>query len=107
MIRRLAIATVFSCWAALVALACKPLPDPETPPVPVDPGPPPDPTPAATACGRAAQHALALHCTTDALTFEDACSRYESLGGASAWHPDCMADPLVTTCQQLEACRSK
>lgn len=110
MIRRLAIATVFACWAALIGLACRPLPDPQEPP-----GPAPEPIPpsdvdagpvATTPCGRAAQHAVALGCVNDATSFEGACSRYEQLGGAFRWNPDpCMVQSA--SCEELEGCRSE
>lgn len=110
LMRLLGMLVVFGCWTALFALAVTgpgchpqtppaPLPEPDGPPADVDGG-----TPAATACGRAAQRALALRCTTDAVSFEDACSRYEALGGESSWRPEpCMVS--AESCEQLSDCR--
>jgi hypothetical protein len=104
---------VFACWASLAALACngagcRPIPEPVTPPgpapVPDPPGPVADAGPVATTpCGRAAAHAFALHCTTNAPLFAETCERYAELGGASAWDPDCI--DRASSCSAIEQCR--
>lgn len=85
---------------ALLALACC-----TTPPAPVpDPPPAPEPGPAATSCERACAHAVELRCTQDAALCTETCTRYEELGGQSAFNPRCME--RAPDCETLELCRS-
>ncbi len=74
-----------------------------TPPGPVIPDPPPNPTPAAT-CSTACANAVRLKCTTDEPLCNEACARYEQLGGDSAWPTSCLTAAL--SCVELDACRS-
>jgi len=110
-IRRAAIATVFSCWVVLIGLACRPLPEPVTPPGPVvDPVDPPsdlDAGPGSTACERACAKADELDCDHDGAPDPQcpgACERYEEMGGAFRRNPECQA--RASTCAEHKACRA-
>lgn len=105
--RLIAMLVVFSCWAALIALAaCRPLPEPVSPPAPApSPDPPlaPDPGPAATSCERAAQRYALVCANPNPTGFIKTCEGYSAQAGSSTWNAGCME--TAADCDALWRCR--